>query len=72
MSPSHPQISSVVPSLASDLNSTDGAGSTITNIVFGILALVVGMVTIWQAYRAYKIWHPAMSSTPNPRAHAIC
>ncbi|MCJ1429877.1 hypothetical protein MMC29_007792, partial [Sticta canariensis] len=35
-------------------NSLDGARSTITNIVFGNLALVVGMLAIWQAYRTYQ------------------
>jgi len=29
---------------------------TITNIVFGIFAVVIGAVTIWQGYRAWNIW----------------
>lgn len=67
--PLRQQNSSGVPDLGLGLHSTslDGAGSAITNIVFGILALLVGMATIWQAYRAFQMWHPAMTGTTRPR-----
>lgn len=34
----------------------DSSG-TITNVVFGLLALVIGVTTVWQAHRAYYLWN---------------
>ena len=66
MSPLNGQNLSLVPGPAPHTKSLDGAGSTITNIVFGILALVIGTVTIWLAYRTYQIWHPTTTGTTRP------
>lgn len=65
------QNSSLVPSLAPYPTSLDGTGSTITNIVFGILALVVGIITIWQAYHIYHVWHPTTIGTIRPEYSSI-
>lgn len=66
MSSLQQQNSSLVPDLALHSTSLDGAASTITNIVFGILALVVSLATIWQAYRTYQVWHPTTTGTTRP------
>lgn len=66
MSPLNGQNLSLVPGPAPHTNSLDGAGSTITNIIFGVLALVVGMVAIWQAYRTHQVWHPTTTGTTRP------
>lgn len=66
MSPLHQQNSSLASDLFPHSTSFDGAGSTITSIVFGILALVVGVVTIWQAYCTYRVWYPATIGTSRP------
>lgn len=34
----------------------DSSG-TIINVVFGLLALVIGIITVWQAQRTYYLWH---------------
>lgn len=60
------QNPSFVPSRALHPTSFGGAGGTITNIVLGILALVVGIVTIWQAHRIYQIWHPTTTGMTGP------
>ena len=33
----------------------DSSG-TIINVIFGLLALIIGVITVWQAQRAYHIW----------------
>ena len=40
-----------IPLMASPISS-----ETIVNIVFGILASIVGFVTVWQGYKAWGIW----------------
>ncbi len=40
-------------SLANSQMSTE----TITNIIFGIAALVIGIITVWQSYKAWGTWH---------------
>ena len=37
-------------------SSSPTASETITNIVFGLCALTVGGVTIWQGRNAWKLW----------------
>lgn len=34
----------------------DSSG-TIVNVIFGVLALIIGIITVWQAQRAYYLWH---------------
>ncbi|MCJ1230331.1 hypothetical protein MMC12_007004 [Toensbergia leucococca] len=42
------------------------ASGTITNIVFGLLAVFVGVLTVWQAHRAYTLWHTHRSQQLPP------
>ena len=44
---------SPLPSPSSSLADSSG---TITNVVFGLLTVIIGIVTVWQAQRAYCIW----------------
>jgi len=34
-----------------------GQSQTITNIAFGIVATGIGIFTLWQGHRAWKMWH---------------
>lgn len=62
MAPSLPMAKFVVnnytftPSPSPAPTPADSSG-TITNVVFGLLALVIGIVTVWQAQRAYYLWN---------------
>ncbi|KAA6410662.1 MAG: hypothetical protein FRX48_06085 [Lasallia pustulata] len=44
-----------------------GVNDIITNIVFGVLTCVIGAITIWQAHRAWRIWHTNRGSSIPPR-----
>lgn len=51
------------------LSSTEVKGIVI-NIIFGVLACIIGFVTIWQAHRAWHIWHMNHnSSRPRRSSH---
>jgi hypothetical protein len=41
------------------INISSNAAGVIVNIIFGVVALVIGIITIIQAYKAYKMWHAA-------------
>ncbi|KAI9716182.1 MAG: hypothetical protein M1835_004188, partial [Candelina submexicana] len=38
---------------------------TISTVVFGIVALVIGTVTILQAHRTWKLWRRHRMTSPN-------
>ena len=44
------------PTSSSLVSPSSGANDAIINIVFGILACIVGVITIWQSYRAWPYW----------------
>lgn len=46
--------------IGSNAASTSSSSTeTVVTIVFGIFAAVASVVTIWQGYLAWKIWHQA-------------
>lgn len=47
-----PVNGSVFPNSAS----ASGTPETVTNIVFGLCALTIGGLTIWQGRKAWKMW----------------
>ena len=47
------------------------SSGTITNIVFGFLAAVIGIATLWQAQRAYLLWRDRTPLTHNRGKHNI-
>lgn len=30
----------------------------VVNVIFGICALAIGIISIWQGHRAWRLWHP--------------
>ncbi|KAG7009384.1 hypothetical protein G7Y79_00002g004990 [Physcia stellaris] len=57
----HPLTPSNWSSISGDSNSVKVSSSpfsdTITTSIFGIFALAVGVITIWQGHRAWKLFH---------------
>lgn len=43
------------------------SSDTITNTVFGLCAVVIGALTIWQGRRVWRLWYMARSTGPVPR-----
>lgn len=39
------------------INISSNAAGVVVNIIFGLVALVIGIVTIIQGYKAYEMWH---------------
>lgn len=36
----------------------DNFKEIIVNIIFGIFALAIGVISIWQGHRQWRLWHP--------------
>ena len=36
---------------------SSSSSQTITTVTFGLCAFVIGLVTVWQSHKAWKIWH---------------
>lgn len=43
----------------------------ITNTVFGLCAVAIGMVSIWQGRRAWKIWHVNCEGSSTAQNHGM-
>ncbi|KAI9872971.1 MAG: hypothetical protein M1830_000983 [Pleopsidium flavum] len=44
-------------------SSSSGMGNVISTVVFGTLAFTIGLITIWQAHRAWQLWRTHHTSS---------
>ena len=51
--------------------SQSSSSETIINVVFGVCAVAIGMISIWQSHKAWKIWHANYDDSATAQNHGM-